>query len=517
MHSIIHLVSERLTAHLAGQFILGGLVSFALWLIGNEFARLRTRIPGLTGPKGWPIVGNYLDVLREPAMQYGTWAKQYGDVYQVQLGNTTLVVVNSAAAAKAIFSSNSQALSSRPVTYTFHKVAANTTGLTIGTSPYDESLKRKKKGIASALNRPAIQTYVSYFDVETRTFIEDLMNYGKAGSVPIDPLAMIQRMSLSLVMTINWGVRIASIDDWLFKEIVRVEEELNRVRSLNGNPQDHIPLLRLNPFNAKSTNVRAVKKRREEYFAKLSDDLAEKMRKGTQTPCVQASVIKFKEVTLSDAELTAISSSVLSGGFETVSSTVQWTIAYLSQHLDIQDKAYEEICKFQGSDEPLCDASDDQKCEYILALAKEALRYFPTVPLSLPRESIRDFSYEGVRIPAGTTVYMNALACNRDPEMFPDPEVFEPERWFARPDAPIFAFGLGYRMCAGHLLAMRELYLIFMRLLSSFRIETPEKIGFNPTKDMNIPTDLIMAPRPYRVSFKPRNERRLLESLASVA
>lgn len=62
---------------------------------------------------------------------------------------------------------------------------------------------------------------------------------------------------------------------------------------------------------------------------------------------------------------------------------------------------------------------------------------------------------------------------------------------------------------------MRELYLIFMRLLASFRIETAEKIDCDPSKDMKIPTDLIMAPRAYRVSFKPRNEGKLVESLAS--
>ncbi|KAI1431278.1 putative cytochrome P450 phenylacetate hydroxylase [Xylaria sp. CBS 124048] len=513
----IHLLSQKLTGYLAGQLILGGLVSLTLWLIANEYTRLRARIPGLKGPKGWPIIGNYLDIRSNAAIQYETWGKQYGEVYQVQLGNTLVVIVNSAVAAKTLMLANSQALSSRPVTYTFHKVASTTAGLTIGTSPYDENLKRKKKGIAAALNRPSIQTYVPYFDRETRAFIEDLMNYGKAGSVTIDPLAMIQRLSLSLVMTINWGVRIPSIDDELFKEIVAVEEELNRARSTVGNAQDHIPLLRLNPFNTTSTTARSMRKRRDDYLARLNNDLAEKMQRGTNSPCIQASVIKFKEVALDETELTAISLSVLGGGFETVANTVQWSIAYLSQHGDLQDRAYEEICKFQGSDEPLCDASDDQKCAYILALAKEALRYFSVIPLGLPRESVRDIEYEGVRIPAGSTVYVNAWACNRDPELFPDPELFDPERWLARPDAPIFAFGLGYRMCAGHLLATRELYLIFMRLLASFRIETAEKIDCDPSKDMKIPTDLIMAPSAYRVSFKPRNEQRLIESLVAVA
>ncbi|KAI0966648.1 3-hydroxyphenylacetate 6 hydroxylase [Xylaria arbuscula] len=517
MESTAHLIGQILTGHLIRVLALGSLISLVLWLVGNEFVRLNARIPGLKGPRGWPIIGNYLDVISNAALKYVEWGKQYGDVYQVQLGNTTVVIVNTPAAAKTVFQTNSHALSSRPVTYTFHKVASTTAGLTIGTSPYDDSLKRKKKGIAAALNRPAIQTYVPYFDRETRAFVEDLMTYGKAGSASIDPLPMIQRLSLSLVMTINWGVRIPSIDDNLFKEIVEVEEELNRTRSTVGNAQDHFPLLRLSPLNPTSAKAKAMRVRRDDYLAQLAGDLAKKMQDGTNKPCLQASVIRFKEVELTETELMAISLSALSGGFETVSTTVQWSIAFLAQHRDIQDRAYEEICKFQGSDEPLCDASDDQKCGYILGLAKEALRYFCVLPLALPRETIKDIDYNGVRIPSGSTVYMNAWACNRDPELFPDPDRFEPERWFINPDAPIYVFGLGYRMCAGHLLAMRELYVIFMRLLASFRIETSEKIDCDPSKDMKIATDLIMAPRPYRVTFKPRNEQRLLESLASTA
>ena len=122
MDSIVHPVSQRLAGHLAGLLILGSLVSLVLWLAGIELARLSARIPGLKGPRGWPIIGNYFDIVNNAALQYDAWGKQYGDVYQVQLGSTTVVIVNSPAAAKTIFLSNSYALSSRPVTYTFHKV-----------------------------------------------------------------------------------------------------------------------------------------------------------------------------------------------------------------------------------------------------------------------------------------------------------------------------------------------------------------------------------------------------------
>ncbi|KAK0369745.1 ankyrin repeat and protein kinase domain-containing protein [Colletotrichum limetticola] len=84
--------------------------------------------------------------------------------------------------AKVMFGNNSQATASRPELYTFHKIVANTAG----TSPSNESLKRRRKGAASALNRPSIETYIPYLDLETRDSLKDARNYGKAGKVVLD-------------------------------------------------------------------------------------------------------------------------------------------------------------------------------------------------------------------------------------------------------------------------------------------------------------------------------------------
>lgn len=306
------------------------------------------------------------------------------------------------------------------------QVASTTAGLTIGTSPYDDSLKRKKKGVAVAVNRPAIATYVPHLHTESRTFLRDLLVHGQAGHHPLDPLPYIQRLSLSLAVTINWGVRIPSVDDPLFQEIVAVEEELNRFRSTTGNLQDYIPLLRLNPINGASARAREMRDRRDAYLAKLNGDLAAQVAQGTHAPCIQANVLQYKEAALNDVERTSISLSMLGGGFETVSTTVQWSVGYLAQHPEVQEAAVRAIRAFQQGDrnkgdddddddddvEPLGDAADEQRCAYINALAKEALRYFTVIPLNLPRETIRDTEYEGQWIPKGTTVYMNAEACN---------------------------------------------------------------------------------------------------------
>lgn len=268
-----------------------------------------------------------------------------------------------------------------------------------------------------ALNRPAIQSYVPYMDLETKNFVKDLFDYGKGGTASIDPLPMVQRLAMSLACTINWGARVRSHEDALFKEIVEVEEEMNRFRSTQSNLQDYVPLLRLNPFNRQSAKARQMKVRRARFMKHFDDELRDKMARGTNEPCIQASVITFKEDKLNETELNSISLSMISGGFETVSNTVGFSLGFLAQRPDIQQRAFEEICKFQdvgpgGSPDPLGDAGDDQRCTYIAALAKEALRYFTIIPLVLPRESIRDINYEGAVIPKGTTFYMNAWACN---------------------------------------------------------------------------------------------------------
>lgn len=90
-----------------------------------------------------------------------------------------------------------------------------------------------------------------------------------------------------------------------------------------------------------------------------------------------------------------------------------------------------------------------------------------------------------------------------------DAEEFGPERWLEQPDAPLFTYGLGYRMCAGSLLANRELYLTFTRMLSCFEIVSHGDVDVHPVRGSSDPTSLVTMPHRYEVYFKPRNESAL--------
>jgi len=394
-----------------------------------------------------------------------------------------------------------------------NQVLSNTAGTTIGTSPFNDSLKRRRKGAAAALNKPSIATYIDHLDVETKDFVKEGLESGKAGTTSVDPTPMIQRLSLSLALTLNWGTRMGSRDDPLFHEITEVEEAISLFRSTTGNLQDYIPILRLNPFSAGSKKAREMRSRRDMYLSRLNRDLDDRMEQGIHKPCIQANIIQDEDAGLSKEELTSISLTMLSGGLDTITTLVQWSVAMLAQRPDIQEKAIEEIRKLYSEEQPLCDAQDDQKCEYVVALVRECLRYYCVLRLALPRATVKDITYEDKLIPAGSTVYLNVWACNMDAKVWRDPDVFRPERWLEQPDAPLFTYGLGYRMCAGSLLANRELYLTYMRMLNSFEIVSDSVVDTHPVRGSADPTSLVTMCRPYRVLFKPRNEDALRQAL----
>ncbi|OAL27057.1 hypothetical protein AYO20_09865 [Fonsecaea nubica] len=507
-----------------------------LYLVINELIRYSVRLPGIPGPVGLPLVGNLWSIRKNAAEQYRIWSKRYGAVYQVSLGNVPIIVVNSAESGRGLFGQHTSALSSRPEFYTFHKEKVLTgAATTVGTTPYSDSLKRRRKVTATALNRPSAQRYVAHLDLETREFCKDLLVEGQWGKKAFDCYPSAQRLSLSLALTTNWGIRMESRDDRLFNEVIEVEDQVSRFRSVTGNLQDYIPLLRLKPFNQTVMKAKSTRRRQDAYLDQLNRGLLDRMEKGIQSPCIQETIINDPDVRLNEEEVTSINLTMISGGLDTVTTAVAWLIAVLAKRPDIQEAAHEAIQELHGAGSPLCDANDDQKIPYIVALVKEGLRMYTVLRLNLPRTSIKDITYDGMIFPKGTTFFLNAHACNmgrtsfpfhlmppadriaEDPKLWHDPEVFRPSRWLEQPDAPLFTYGVGYRMCAGFLLANRELYLIVMRLICCFKIGLEGDVDLDPVRGTADPSKLVAQPHRFRATFVPRDAELLRKVLGETS
>lgn len=123
LQELLPALQERLATNPIQTVLAAFILTLVSYVVLNEIVRYQARVPGMPGPPGFPLIGNLWSIRSNAAAQYREWSKRYGDVYQVQMGNVPVVVVNSAKATKNLWVGQSQALSSRPVTYTFHKVS----------------------------------------------------------------------------------------------------------------------------------------------------------------------------------------------------------------------------------------------------------------------------------------------------------------------------------------------------------------------------------------------------------
>ncbi|KAL3956979.1 hypothetical protein ACCO45_009825 [Purpureocillium lilacinum] len=470
------------------------------------------RIKGLPEIPGVPVFGNLLQLGVDHARVAQKWARKYGPVFQTRLGTKVRIIfVNSYDSVKHFWITHQSALISRPTFHTFHSVVSTSQGFTIGTSPWDESCKRRRKAAATALNRPATQSYMPILDLESTASIKELLEDSKGGAVDVDPNAYVQRFALNTSLTLNYGFRIdGSIDSDLLKEITHVEREISNFRSTSNNWQD---------YNSAAQEYRA---RRDKYLTDMLTALQDRIAKGTDKPCITGNILKDPEAKLNFAELKSICLTMVSAGLDTVPGNIIMGLAYLSTEKGraVQAKALRAIEEVYPDGDAWEKCLVEEKVPYVTALVKETLRYWSVIPMCLPRTSIKDIPYEGTVIPAGTTFFMNAYAADYDEARFKEPYEFVPERFLDDKEVgtPHYGYGAGSRMCAGSHLANRELYTAYMRIITAFEIVPARDPADAPIMDAieanATPTSLTMDPKPFKVGLRARNEAKLRQWIA---
>ena len=135
------------------------------WSVSTDIPKIKG-IPEIPG--ALPIVGHLTKLGDDHASVCEGWWRLYGhSVFQIRLGNTRAVVVNSFDDAKRMLIGHQSAVIDRPTLYTFHGVISSTQGFTIGSSPWDASCKNKRKAAGAALGRAALRGYFDMFDLES--------------------------------------------------------------------------------------------------------------------------------------------------------------------------------------------------------------------------------------------------------------------------------------------------------------------------------------------------------------
>ncbi|XP_050257816.1 cytochrome P450 78A5 [Quercus robur] len=182
-----------------------------------------------------------------------------------------------------------------------------------------------------------------------------------------------------------------------------------------------------------------------------------------------------KENRLSDSDMIAVLWEMIFRGTDTVAILLEWILARMVLHPDIQAQAQSEIDTVVGTSRLVSD-SDLPNLPYLHAIVKETLRMHPPGPLlSWARLAIHDTHIGQNFIPAGTTAMVNMWAITHDEQVWSEPNEFKPER-FMKEDVAIMGsdlrlapFGSGRRVCPGKAMGIATVQLWLAQLLQSFK------------------------------------------------
>ena len=178
--------------------------------------------------------------------------------------------------------------------------------------------------------------------------------------------------------------------------------------------------------------------------------------------------------TLTDAELLDQVRSLMAAGFHTTWGAASWLVLELGRNPEVLAALRAEVDAVLGDRAPTI--GDLRALPLCLGAVQEVLRMWPPGPAA-PRMSIAPTTVCGMEIPAGRMVLYSAYVTGRMPELWPEPERFDPTRW--APGAPepapysFVPFGGGYRRCIGFALATLELQVIAVRLAQQVDVVAP--------------------------------------------
>lgn len=175
---------------------------------------------------------------------------------------------------------------------------------------------------------------------------------------------------------------------------------------------------------------------------------------------------------LDDASIRDELMTSLAAGHETTATALAWAVERMLMHPHVYRRLCDEVRGL--GDEP--DPERIQDLPYLDATVKEVLRLRPIIPV-VGRYLCRPYQLAGYDLPTGSTVAACIYLAHRDPDIYPEPEAFRPERFLGvTPDpAAWLPFGGGIRRCIGFAFAMYEMKIVLATMLahSEFELATP--------------------------------------------
>ncbi len=433
------------------------------------------------GPRGLPIVGSLFDYFRDMLGFLLSTAQVYGDISFFRLGPRQVYLLSHPDYIKDVLVTNSR---------NFHKSRAlQRSKIVLGEgllTSEGETHLRERRIIQPVFHHKRIKAYADVMADFASSIGE---NWGNGEVVDIHREMM--RLTLAIVVKTLFGAEIRSGAEDIGKSLTTIVNQFPRMLFPLSEYLDKIPLPGTRKF------FKALETLDKTVYQLIEEGRRSKEDRDDLLSMLLSAQDEEGGGGLTDEQVRDEAMTLFLAGQESTANSLVWVWYLISQHPEVEKKLHDELDSVLG--ERLPGVDDLKKLVFTRMIFSESLRLYPPA-WTVVRRAVEDYELDGYVVPGGADIYMSQYVVHHDPRFFPEPFVFDPERWnqdqaSSLPQFAYFPFGGGPRRCIGEPFAWMEGMMLIAAIASKWR--------------MHLVPGQTIAPKPL-ITIRPKNGMRMI-------
>ncbi|EGI61202.1 PREDICTED: cytochrome P450 4g15 [Acromyrmex echinatior] len=501
----------------------------------------------LPGPEGLPLIGNALMFLGSSDTMFRTLYRksfEYDQIIKIWLGPKLLVFLMDPRDVEIILSSH--VYIDKSTEYRFFQPWLGN-GLLISTG---SKWRAHRKLIAPTFHLNILKSFIDLFNANSRAVVERMR---KEGNKEFDCHDYMSECTVEILLETAMGVSKSTQDrsgfeyamavmkmcdilhlrhtkvwlrpDWLFNLTKYGKDQIRLLEIIHGLTKKVIARKKQEFKNgkrnvideSKNSNGKTIKSTSVEGLsfgqaAGLKDDLdiedndvGEKKRQAFLDLLMEAGQ---NGTVLTDEEVKEQVDTIMFEGHDTTAAASSFFLSIMGCHPDIQEKVIQELDEIFGDSDRPATFQDTLEMKYLERCLMETLRMYPPVPI-IARTIKTDLKLVSgdYTIPAGSTVIVTTFKMHRQPHIYPNPEIFDPDNFLPEKTAnrhyyAFVPFSAGPRSCVGRKYAMLKLKIILSTIMRNYRVKSDIK-----ESDFRLQADIILKrSEGFKIKLVPRKQ-----------